>query len=73
MSLLGQGEQDSSYYHCPIPNCTFVGFWLGEDEEDYYPGEICSANHNPENIYALADSMEFVVSPVIDRRDCKYS
>ena len=21
--------------------CTFVGFWLGEDEEDYYSDEIC--------------------------------
>ena len=32
---------DANTYYCPIPDCGYVGFWLGEEEEDEFPSGVC--------------------------------
>ena len=32
---------DAHTYHCPILDCEYIGFWLGEEEEDEFPSDVC--------------------------------
>ena len=36
-----RAASDANTYYCPIPDCEYAGFWMGEEEEGEFPSTVC--------------------------------